>query len=178
MLEKTCRLERGFLNNGRQVHLICASLNNSPMYHMSVYLLPKTITKEINKARRTFFWHGGGTKWKCHLIKWVKVCRSKKGGVGIKDLIKLNVTLLSKWWWKLDHEEGLWQELIRAKYLSKNSIHTVTHKLNDSPMWYDLNVKGIYLRGRKVKIKNSMKTRFWEDSWLFDRSLCSLIPKL
>jgi hypothetical protein len=29
---------------------------------MSVYLLPKTITKEINKARRTFFWHGGGTK--------------------------------------------------------------------------------------------------------------------
>jgi hypothetical protein len=98
--------------------------------------------------------------------------------VGIKDLIKLNVTLLSKWWWKLDHEEGLWQELIRAKYLSKDSIHTITHKLNDSPMWYDLNVKGIYLRGRTVKIKNGMKTRFWEDSWLFDRSLCSLIPKL
>jgi hypothetical protein len=40
--------------------LICASLNNSPMYHMFAYLLPKTITKDID--RRTFFWQGGGTK--------------------------------------------------------------------------------------------------------------------
>jgi hypothetical protein len=44
--------------------LICSSLNNSPIYHMSVFLLPKTTLKEIDKLRRTFFWQGGGTKRK------------------------------------------------------------------------------------------------------------------
>lgn len=134
--------------------LICASLNNSPLYHMSVYLLPKTVSGEIDKIRRTFFWQGGGTKRRYHLIKWAKVCKSKKkGGVGIKNLTSLNISLLSKWWWKLEWEDGLWQDLVKAKYLAKDSIHTVSHKLHDSPMWYDLlKVKDLYLRGRTIKI--------------------------
>lgn len=35
--------------------LVSASLNNSPMYHMSVYLLPKTTVYHLDKIRRTFF---------------------------------------------------------------------------------------------------------------------------
>jgi len=88
---------------------------------MSVYLLPKTTIHAMDKTRRSFFWQGGGTKKKYHLIKWVNICRSKKkGGVGIKDLAKLNISLLCKLWWKLENEQGLWQQLINAKYLSKN----------------------------------------------------------
>lgn len=104
--------------------LICASLNNSPMYHMSVYLLPKTTVKEIDKIRRTFFWPGGGTKRKYHLVKWAKICKhKKKGGVGINDLTKLNISLLCKWWWKVEHEEGLWQKWLRPSiYPSPQSI--------------------------------------------------------
>jgi hypothetical protein len=48
----------------------------------------------------------------------------------------MNISLLCKWWWKLEKEEGLWQEII--KYLKHKSIHDVCHKLNDSPMWFDL----------------------------------------
>jgi len=51
-----------------------------------------------------------------------------KGGVGIKDLTKVNISLLRKWWWKLEHEDDLWQKLVKAKYLSKSSIHSVSHK--------------------------------------------------
>jgi hypothetical protein len=77
----------------------------------------------------------------------------KKGGVGIKNLTSLNISLLSKWWWKLEWEDGLWQDLVKAKYLAKDSIHTVSHKLHDSPMWSDLlKVKDLYLRGRTIKI--------------------------
>ena len=67
--------------------LIGASLNNSPIYHMSIYLLPKTTVSKLDKIRRSFFWQGGGTKKKYHLLKWEKVCRSKKkGGLGIQNL--------------------------------------------------------------------------------------------
>jgi hypothetical protein len=38
--------------------LISSSLNNAPIYHMSIYLLPKTVIKELDKVRRTFFCKG------------------------------------------------------------------------------------------------------------------------
>ena len=159
---------------------ICSSLNNSPIYHMSVFLLPKTTLKEIDKLRRTFFYQGGGTKRKYHLVRWFKLCKSKKkGGVGIKNIKKMNISLLSKWWWKLEHEKGLWQDIVKYKYLSRDYIHTVSHKLGDSPIWTDLlKVKSIYLQGRCVKIEDGALLRFWEDAWLPDSPLCTLIPVL
>jgi len=65
--------------------------------------------------------------------------------LGIKDLEKMNVSLLCKWWWKLENEDGLWQQVVKHKYLQDKSIHEVGHKLNDSPIWSDLlKVKNIY----------------------------------
>lgn len=129
--------------------LISSCLSNSPLYQMSMYMLPKTISEKIYKIRRTFFWQGGGTKKKYHLVKWVKICKSKRrGGLGIKDLRKMNMSLLVKWWWKLEQEHGLWQELVHAKYLSNKTIFSVTHKASDSPIWYDLlKIRDLYLKG-------------------------------
>ena len=44
----------GNLSIAGRLTLISASLNNSPMYHMSVYLLPKTTVYHLDKIRRTF----------------------------------------------------------------------------------------------------------------------------
>jgi hypothetical protein len=63
--------------------LISSSLNSTPIYHMSIYLLPKAIVHKMDKTRRSFFWQGGGTKRKYHLIKWTIICKGKKkGGLG------------------------------------------------------------------------------------------------
>jgi hypothetical protein len=74
--------------------LINSSLVNSPIYHMSMFLLPKTEFKRMDKGRRKFFWQGGSLKKKYHLVQWKKICRAKKGGLGIKDLRKMNMSLL------------------------------------------------------------------------------------
>jgi hypothetical protein len=29
---------------------------------------------------------------------------------------KTNISLLCKWWWRLENGEGLWQEIVRRKY--------------------------------------------------------------
>ena len=83
---------------------------------MSMYLLPKTILKKIDVIRKRFFWQGGNVKRKYHLVKWLKICQlKKKGGLGVKDLWKMNISLMCKWWWKLERSEGLWQEIVRKK---------------------------------------------------------------
>jgi hypothetical protein len=87
--------------------LINASFVSSTLYHMSMYLVPKTVIKRLDKNRRKFFWLGGSLKRKYHLVRWQKICRSKKkGGLGIKNLWKMNIALLCKWWWALETGNG------------------------------------------------------------------------
>ena len=74
----------------------------------------------------------------------------------------MNISLLCKWWWKLEKEDGLWQEIVRYKYLRNKSIYEVKHSLNVSAMWSDLlKVKDIYLQGRGIKAGKGELTSFW-----------------
>jgi hypothetical protein len=62
-----------------------------------MHLLPKTILKRMDRTRKGFSWQGGGEKRKYYLFKWSKTTRPKqKGGLGIKDPIKMNLSLLCK----------------------------------------------------------------------------------
>ena len=160
--------------------LITSSLNSAPIYHMSIYLLPKTVIKEMDKVRRTFFWQGGHSRRKYHLVRWTKICKSnKKGGLGIKDIRKMNLSLLCKWWWKLEQDSGLWQDLVTYKYFWRDNVRFVKHKQTDSPIWTDLlKVKHIYLQGRKMIVKNGKSTSVWRDIWLYNDPLCTLFPDL
>ena len=90
----------------------------------------------------------------------------------------MNLNLLCKWWWKLESEDGLWQTIIRAKYMRGGSlIGAIKHKLDDSPVWSDLlKVRHIYMANRGVKVNNGKTTLFWEDLWLKDKPLCLLYP--
>ena len=141
--------------------LIEASLSNSFIYHMSMYLLPKTTTARLDKQRRTFLWQGGSQKRKYHLVRWDIINKSKKqGGLGIKNIQKMNISLLC-WWWKLEAEKGMWQDIIKRKYMQDTNVGSVRHKVDDSPVWCDLlKVKHIYLRGRTFLVKNRKKSRF------------------
>lgn len=42
--------------------LINSILTNTFIYHMSMYLLPKTVVKALDKHRRTFFWQGAAPR--------------------------------------------------------------------------------------------------------------------
>ena len=88
-----------------------------------MYLLPKSKTDELDKQRRSFFWQRGGQKKKYHLLRWEIINKSKKhGGLGIKNIQKINISLLCKWWWKLEKGDGLWQKLIKEKYFHQGVV--------------------------------------------------------
>jgi mannosylglycoprotein endo-beta-mannosidase len=67
------------LSIGGRTMLIKACLSSIPTYCMSMYLLPKTIVKRMDRTRKRFFWPGG-TKKKYFLVKWSKISRPKKKG--------------------------------------------------------------------------------------------------
>jgi hypothetical protein len=170
----------GATSSGGRLTLVDACLSNLPSYVMSMFLLNKTFIEKLDKHRRRFFWHGKKQKKGYYMVKWTRVCRSKKkGGLGVKDLRKQNISLLCKWWWKLDTLDGLWQKIVKAKYLRNKTVATVTSRFNDSPCWKSiLKVKDTYLAGRMVMLKNGNITRLWKDSIMGEQPFCDQFPVL
>jgi hypothetical protein len=78
----------GSLSYGGKLILINACLSSIPTYAMSMYLLPKTVIKRMDKTREKIFWQGGSVKKKYFLDKWAVISKPKKkgggGGVGSK----------------------------------------------------------------------------------------------
>jgi hypothetical protein len=113
-------------------------------------------------------------------VKWVKICKSKKkGGLGIKDIRKMNLSLLCKWWWKLENEFGMWQEIVKYKYLKK--IQLSLSSINKLILLYGadlIKVKEIYLQGRKMCVKDGKSTLVWRDTWLYSDPLYTLFHDL
>ena len=92
------------LSLGGRLVLINSCLSNLPIYAMSMYWLPVSTLTKMDSVRKRFFWQGGSMKKKYHLVKWTKITKPKeKGGLGVKDLRKMNISLLCKWWWKIEN---------------------------------------------------------------------------
>ena len=65
------------------------------------------------------------------------------------------------------------------KYMQGETVSSVKHRLNNSPVWNDLlKIKPIYLMGRSLVAKNGRKTSLWLDSWLHNRPLSFSAPVL
>lgn len=151
------------LSSAGTITLINSCLSNSPIFHMSMYLLPKTIIKNINVRRRAFLWQGGSNK----KISFGEIGKSvlwKEKGIGYQKLENLNISLMCKWWCKLEND-GVWHEIIKKKYIQGKNIQSISHSVSYSLVWkYLLKVNPFYLRGRQIIMKFDDKTRSREDT--------------
>ena len=90
-----------------------------------------------------------------------------------------NVSLLSKWLYKLVNEDGVWQDLLRKKYLKNKTIGEAHWKPGDSHFWSGLmKAKDRFLDLSIFNIHNGSQTRFWEDKWLGNFTLKEKYPSL
>jgi hypothetical protein len=61
------------------------------------------------------------------------ICRPKEqGGLVVHDLEVKNGALLGKWLVRLLTEDGVWQRLLRRKYVGSNAISHIIWKSGDS----------------------------------------------
>jgi hypothetical protein len=112
------------LSSGGRLVLVNSVLSSLPMFMLSFFGIPKGVLKKLDYYRSRFFWQGDEHKKKYRLAKWSILHKPKSvGGMGIVDLDMQNKCLLSKWILKLINEDGLWQQMLKKKYL-KVGIHS------------------------------------------------------
>jgi hypothetical protein len=86
----------------------------------------------------------------------------------------MNISLLCKWWWKFENNEGLWQDIVKIKYVKNTPISFIKCRQSDSPMGGgEIKVRHIYLQGREFKINSGRLVSFWLDPWMNGKPLCT-----
>ncbi|WVZ90269.1 hypothetical protein U9M48_036583 [Paspalum notatum var. saurae] len=76
--------------------------------------------------------------------------------LGIQNLDVQNKCLLSKWLFKFYNEQGVWQELLRNKYLNGKTVSQVSKKSRDSHFWKSL------LSNKDMRSLVGIKLRKWQ----------------
>ena len=168
------------LSVGGRLVLINSVLTSLAMYMLSFFEVPKGVLQKLDFYRSRFFWQSDSHKKKYRLTKWSVLCRPKDcGGLGIQNLGIQNKCLLSKWLFKLINEDGVWQNLLRRKYLTNKAITQVYKRPGDSHFWSGLmKVKDDFLAHGYFRIQKGTQVRFWEDIWLGNKPLRDVYPSL
>ncbi|XP_062103942.1 uncharacterized protein LOC133815071 [Humulus lupulus] len=87
------------------IHSVPFGLRN---YWMSVFVLPQSIIKEVEKICRGFLWGASGNRIKLHMASWQKVCLPKAyGDLGFRDGASWNRAILAKYIWAISEKQDL-----------------------------------------------------------------------
>jgi hypothetical protein len=91
----------------------------------------------------------------------------------------MNIGLLCKWLWKLENESRIWQDILKKKYLQKETMTQVEEKPGTSQFLSGLvKVKKIFYKYYKRIVVSGNKTRFWEDIWHGGKTLAMVFSRL
>ena len=80
--------------------LLKAVLAAIPTYFMSIFTMPVGVRRRLEQLMRGFLWLGYRPEESrgVALVAWETVCRPvDQGGLGVRQLLHTNTTLLSKW---------------------------------------------------------------------------------
>jgi hypothetical protein len=87
--------------------------------------------------------------------------------------------LLGKWLARLLTEDGVWQTIVRRKYVGSRAISQVLWQPGDSHFWAGLmSTKRYFFPHGVFSIRDGSEIRFWEDKWLGNTTLRDQYPAL
>ncbi|GAU25119.1 hypothetical protein TSUD_274080 [Trifolium subterraneum] len=179
-----------YVSLGGRIVLINSILNSIPIFFLSFLKLPAAVLKSITRIQREFLWGGvkGGSKisW----VKWKEVCKPRsQGGLGVRDVGKVNLSLLIKWRWKLlQKDAAVWKDVLVARY-GENARHNVLWIgcpiPSSASCWWrdlcriDLTEEGSWFaKNISRRVGRGDTTRFWKDCWVGQVPLCESFPRL
>ncbi|RVW26393.1 putative ribonuclease H protein [Vitis vinifera] len=155
--------KRQYLSKGGRITLIKSMLVSIPLYQMSLFRMPKSVARRLEKLQRDFLWRGANGGNKAHLVKWEVVCADKeKGGFA-------------------SAKEELWKKVLEAKY-GQEDFGWRTRKANGVfrvGVWKEILKESAWCWENMVfKVGKGNKIRFWTDPWCGNNVLCQGFPDL
>ena len=85
-----------------RLQLIQSVIARIQNYWAELFILPKSVLKQVESLIRRFLWTGGIDKAHGAKVAWEAVCKPKKeGGLGLKNLAQLNNVLNLKHIWNI-----------------------------------------------------------------------------
>ncbi|GKB02678.1 probable L-cysteine desulfhydrase, chloroplastic [Tanacetum coccineum] len=168
-----------FLSYAGRVQLIAFVLASMQTYWASVYLIPNTVVKEINKVMKKFLWDNKGNNSGRAKVAWKVVCRPKdQGGLVIKPLGEWNETLLLK---------NIWKIVVQSQTLWVKWVNRVKLKGRTTSVWYDkwslsgplsnfINKRDIY--DARLKDNSCVADMIKDGSWIWPNDWYDKFPIL
>ncbi|PNY09255.1 ribonuclease H [Trifolium pratense] len=151
---------RALSRAGKEV-LIKSVLQSIPSYVMSVYIIPETTIKEIERMFNSFWWGGGsnnrGIKW----LVWDRMTFLKEyGGLGFRNLQLFNMAMVAK-------RNSLVEKVYKARYFP-NSSFLASHLCNNpSYAWRSIwKSRQVLLNGCRRKIGDGTNIKVMNEPWL------------
>ncbi|XP_062093636.1 uncharacterized protein LOC133799654 [Humulus lupulus] len=122
-----------FAGQAQLIHFVLLGIRS---YWMSIFLLPQSVTLEIDRLCRNFLWGSTGNRSKLHFTAWDHVCLSKSlGGIGFKEGLKWNKVLLAKYVWAISSKQDLlWVKWVDNIYLK--GVNFWPYNLMAGVSWY------------------------------------------
>lgn len=175
------------LSMAGRVCLVNSVLTSLPLYYLSFFKIPHRVAKEIVSLHRRFLWGGVGDQKKVCWISWDKVTLPKgKGGLGVKNIILFNKSLLAKWRWNLFHQSSsMWAQVLQSRYKGGHNLCAQASSQKDSIWWRDLlkECGGVeednwFDKLIEWRVGVGSKVRFWLDKWVGPTNLAVAFPRL
>jgi hypothetical protein len=172
-----------YLSEGGRVTLIKSTLFSLPTYYLSLFPIPMSIARRIEKLQRDFLWGGLEDEGKFHLVNWkTDYLPLHGGGLGIRNMAIFNKALLGKWLWRYSKEStSLWRQVIDSKYGGQgrdwcsNRVRS-THGIS---LWKHIRVGwDVFSNHISYKLGDGSRIRFWHDTWCGDLPLKQQFPIL
>ena len=175
--------KRQYISNGGRLTIIRSTLSSLPIYFLSLFRMPKLMCSRLEKIKKDFLWGGGNLEQKLHLVNWKTVCSEKnKGGLGVRNLSKLNQTLLCKWCWRFANErDPLWRMVISIKFGEENGGWNTSDIRGGygTGLWKNIRKEWLSLsQNTSFSLGNGRRLGFWKDSWCGEIALCNTFPTL
>ncbi|WMV33863.1 hypothetical protein MTR67_027248 [Solanum verrucosum] len=124
-----------------RLQVILAVLFSIHSFCGSVFILPQSVVKEVDKKCREYLWGSNEVKRKVSLVSWKKVCFPKRqGGLNIKGCGKWNVASVGKLLWQLAmRKESLWMKWVHGIYIKADTVWSHRAPVDSSWYWRKIN---------------------------------------
>nr|GEY57431.1 RNA-directed DNA polymerase, eukaryota, reverse transcriptase zinc-binding domain protein [Tanacetum cinerariifolium] len=137
-----CRLSKWKLKTlsiGGRLNLLKSVLGSIPIYHMSLFKVPKKVLHSMESMRSYFFNGVELSSKKLVWVTWKHALTSKdKGGLGVSSLFALNRALMFKWVWRfITQGSSLWARVIKALHGYNGKIGQKVKSFYPS-LWLDI----------------------------------------